>query len=195
MAEKTIKFLYDKKEISITVEATIKREELYGKQTKVVEKDGAPLSKGVLTPSGQLFPASAFGSVRVDSKGELTETPIPKTEDGNQAPMYASSFKETRDLKKITPAEAIDIAVESVIPVKQTELEEGFYGSQYTYRDSTKLQDAVLVVKGKDDKKESYLLVGDKKTTPMLGKLETYNFFEEDEDNAADEEEVDFNMF
>jgi len=194
MAEKIIKFLYDNKEIEVAVEATIKREELYGKQSKVVEKDGTPLEKGILTPTGQLFPASAFGTVRVDEKGALIDSPVPQTEDGKQAPTYISSFKESRPLKKITPGDVVDLSVESVIPVKQQVLDEGYYGTEYTYRDSTKLQDAVLVVKGEGDKKESYLLIGDRKETPMLGKLETYNFFEDDEDEA-EEEEVDFNMF
>lgn len=194
MAEKIIKFLYEHKEIEVGVESTIKREELYGKQSKSIEKDGIPLEKGILTPSGQLFPASAFGTVRVDEDGALTNSPIPQTEDGKQAPIFISSFKEARPLKKIEPAEVVDLSVESVIPINQQDLEEGYYGTEYTYRDSTKLQDAVLVVKGAGDKKESYLMVGDRKETPMLGKLETYNFFE-DEGDEPEEEEVDFNMF
>lgn len=194
MAEKIINFVYEGKEVPVIVEATIKREELYGKQIKVIEKDGIPLKKGILTQSGTLFPATAFGSVKVDSQGSLDQATIPKTQEGKEAPIYTSSFKESRKIVKIEPEKVADIAVTSVLPAQQSILPEGFYEGEYTYRDSTKLQTAVLVVKAN---KETFLLIGDKKETPLLGKLETYDFFDgsDEVDSEEESEEVDFNMF
>lgn len=191
MAEKIINFTYGNKDIAVTIGATIKREELYGKQSRIVEKDNKQLQKAILTPTGVLFPSSVFSSTRVDPNGSIIDAPTPKTLDGKEAAIFISSFKEARPLKKVEPSDIVDIAVEGVIPATQQDLENGFYETQYTYRDSTKLQEAVIIV----NDKESFILVGERKETPLLGKGETYDFFEEENEEESSEDEVDFNMF
>lgn len=192
MKTKPAKFIFNGAEIEIGIGSSIKRDELYGKKIKQIEKDGEILQKGVLTQNGELYPAGAFGTVRVDESGSLTGKTQAIGDDGSQLPVFTSSFKEAREIKPITPADGAELCVESVMPV-ETGLDQGWYETKFTYRDGNKLQDAVLVVKGA----ESFLLTGEKKKTPMLGKGEVYEFFDGDDDLADKEEDenIDFNMF
>lgn len=191
MASKPAKFIFNGEEVTLEIEASIKREELYGKKVKQIEKDSEILQKGVLTQDGHLFPAKVFSTVRVDDEGTITEPTQQVTEDGSQLTVYTSSFKEAREITKCSDKEAAELCVDSVMPVK-TSLDPGTYSTKFTYRDGTNLQDAVLIVKEKD----AFLLTGEKKNTPMLGKGEVYEFFDEgDSELQSEDEEMDFTMF
>jgi len=189
MADKLLPLTFDNSPADVKVGGSIKREDLYGKQTKSVEKSGETLEKVILTPWGETFPQNAFTSQRVDSAGALSSPAKPCTEDGEEIPVHPSSFKETRPLEPATTTDLILLKVASVIPA-QTSLPVGLYKTRYNFRDSADVQTAILNVTPTG----AFLLVGETAQSPLLGKDETYEFFE-DEAPENEENEMGFSMF
>jgi hypothetical protein len=187
----TLPLIFNGKTITATLEAAIKREELYGKARKIVEKDGVELRKGLLTQEGELIPAEELTTIRVDSQGCPFNDPVAQGDDGKEVPLYTSSFKAAREVREIDTGTFPEISVKEVFPLKTSDLPPGVYETEFTYRDSYNLADAVIVIKSKD---EGFLLAGEKKTCEGVGPIVNYNFFEEDDEaeEATDEEALDF---
>lgn len=191
MATKAIPLKFEDKTVEVGIGSAIKREELYGKSKKSIEKDGIVLEKVTLSPEGEIFLPSDFTHLRMDGDGCLVETPIPKTEEGEVLETKTSSYKTERPLKAATPADLAALKIKSVLPA-ESDLPVGFYSTEYTFRDSPTLSAAILNVTPTG----AFLLVGETLETPFQGKTDTYDFFAED-DNAEDEDEegeISFNF-
>ena len=193
MADKIINLQLGETELPVTlVGGMIRREELYGKQTRTVEKDGDVLQTVVLDPEGNVFLPSDIAHLPTDGQGSLTTQAQVQAEDGQRLPPLASSFRETRPLR---PAEIADLAglrVDTVYAVV-CDLPPGLYRTEFAYRDSPVLKTAVLNVTPEG----AFLLAGCLVETPLQAKGDVYSFFDEgdDPDEDGDDEEISFEMF
>lgn len=193
MADKLILLQHGDAEISVTIGATIHRDELYGKQTKTVEKDGEPLQKVILDPEGNVFLPSDVTHLPTDGQGSLAEPALVQSEDGETLDPKPSSFKEKRPLHEAGVGDLAALRVDSIIPV-QCDLPPGLYRTEFTYRDAPVLKTAVLTVTAEG----SFLLVGTPVETPLQGKTDVYSFFDAGDDEPDDDEaedEISFVMF
>lgn len=190
MATKAIPLTFKDKTVEVEIGSTIKREELYGKTRKTIEKDGVVLEKVTLSPEGEIFRPSDFTHLRMDGEGCLVETPVTQTEEGQKLEIQTSSFKTERPLKEASVSDLAALKIESVIPAI-TDLPVGIYATQYTFRDSPTLHSAILNVTPAG----AFLLVGETLETPFQGKADTYDFFGTDEDEEDAEDEISFDMF
>jgi len=193
MHAKSIAFEYSGETINLELGSSIKKEDLYGKKTATVEKDGKVLDKVLVTAEGSVIPTRATAIVKFDDEGSPLDEVQPCLNSNGEPVFYTSSFKESRPLVTAQPREVVEMCTEAVYPVHQSQLEEGFYRTKFTYRDGPKLQDGILIVKNDEP---SYLLVGEIRPTQLIGKTELYAFFDEDDVSSAEsEEDVSFAMF
>ncbi|HEX2093742.1 MAG TPA: hypothetical protein VHG28_15170 [Longimicrobiaceae bacterium] len=191
MANKLILLQIGDSEVPVAVGASIRREELYGRQTRTVEKDGLVLEKVVLDPEGNVFIPADIAHLPTDGQGSLTTPPLVQTEDGEPLPQRLSSFKEKRTLRPAGLADVARLRVDAVFPVA-CDLPPGFYCTEFTYRDAPVLKAAVLNVTSDG----AFLLTGAFIETPLQGQADVYSFFDEDEDpDDEDPEEISFEMF
>lgn len=188
MADKSFQVLVDKKPAEVSIESSIQREELYGKQKVTVEKDG-PLEKVVLAPWGEIFVPEEFKTQRVDTDGTLAEKPIPSDESGTALENYTSSFKLAREIVPADWKEMASFRTKDVMPAK-CGLAPGLYRTKFCYRDSIDLLDAFLISKSDGT---AFLLTGELATVPLRRKEETYDFF--DQEAGEEEDEMSFGMF
>lgn len=194
---KTVLFQYGDDEAAVSLGAAIKRDELYGKQSRSVEKDGEPLEKVILDPEGALFLPSHFCHLQVDADGSVDDDPITETPDGEVLPTRVSSFKEKRDIR---PAQIEDLArlrVTAIMPATCDSLPAGIYSTKFTYRDAPVLKDAILNITSD----AAFLLVGTSIESPFQGTADVYNFFDGDgaddteDDGDTEAEDLSFAMF
>jgi hypothetical protein len=183
MAEKIITLQLGDTELPVTLMGgVIRREQLYGKQTKTVEKDGDVLQAVVLDPEGNVFLPSDIAHLPTDGQGSLTTAAEVQTEDGQRLPPLPSSFKEARPLR-----------VDTIYAVA-CDLPPGLYQTEFAYRDAPVLKAAVLNVTPEG----AFLLAGCLVETPLQAKGDVYSFFDEGddpEDDAGDDDEISFEMF
>lgn len=189
MAEKPITLILGETPEQITLDSSISREDLYGRQKGSVEKDGTTLEKVVVTPWGELFPPKALKSEAIDSEGSIAEKPNQCDENGNILATNITSFKEARPVTAAAWHELAAFKTESVMPAK-TSLPPGLYRTQFCYRDSVTLHDAFLVVR----EDTAFLLTGELRTVPAAGREETYEFFDDgsSDEEIEDEDEIGF---
>lgn len=194
MPDKLILLQLGEAEVPVTLGAAIRREELYGRQARSVEKDGQVLQTVVLDAEGNVFLPSDIAHLQVDGRGSLTAPVLVQTEDGEPLPQKPSSFKEKRALRPGTLADLARLRVDAVFPVR-CDLPPGFYCTEFAYRDAHVLKEAVLNVTSEG----AFLLTGTSVETPMQGRADVYCFFDqEDEDPDQDEgdsDEISFEMF
>jgi hypothetical protein len=192
MADKLILLQLGGSEVPVTIGATIRREELYGRQVRTVELDGLVLQKVVLDPEGNVFAPADIAHLPTDSQGSLTTPPLVQTEDGEPLPQQLSSFKQTRTLRPAGLADLARLRVDAVFPAA-CGLPPGFYCTEFTYRDAPVLKAAVLNVTSGG----AFLLTGVFIDAPLQGKDDVYSFFEGDdpEEDDRDGDEISFEMF
>lgn len=191
MYAKPLSFLFENQEISLELGASIKKEELYGKKSTTVEKDNTALEKILVTPEGEIIEVSHTRSIKVDQSGSLVEEAQSFSNETDQPVTHASSFKEARLMEKGVEQDLVALSTEGVYPVAQNILDAGIYRTKFAYRDGPKLQDAVLLV---NPDSSSFLLVGEAKQPALIGPMETYEFFDA-EDEPASSDEMSFEMF
>jgi hypothetical protein len=192
MYAKPLSLIFENQEVTIEVGSSIKKEDLYGKKSTAIEKDNVVLEKVLVTPQGDIIEASTTRSVKVDQFGSLVEDTLVCSSETNQPVFYHSSFKEARQLEKAEPQDAVTLCTESVYPIAQHSLEEGIYRTKFTYRDGAKLQDAIILVNAQSP---SFMLVGETRQPPLIGSTETYEFFDADDEESANSDELNFEMF
>lgn len=180
-------------EVVVLLAAAVHREELYGKQSRTVEKDGEVLEKVVLDPEGNAFLPADVTYLSTDGQGSLTGRPQVQTEHGEILPDKPSSFKEKRALRVADVADLARLRVDAVFPVR-CDLPPGLYCTEFTYRDAPVLKDAVLNVTPEG----AFLLTGTFVDAEFQGKGDVYRFFDDDEEEIEEEEdegEISFAMF
>ena len=194
MADKVILFQLGDSEVPVTVGATIHRQELYGRQTRTVEKGGEVLHAVVLDPEGNAYFPPDVAHLQTDGQGSLTTAALVQTEDGEPLPPKPSSFKAKRPLQPAALADLARLRVDAVYPVA-CGLPPGLYRTEFTYRDAPVLKSAVLNVTPDG----AFLLTGFYVETPLQGPADVYAFFDEDEDVEPDDDgddgEISFMMF
>ncbi|PLS68693.1 MAG: hypothetical protein CV045_06495 [Cyanobacteria bacterium M5B4] len=168
----------------------INKEALYGKAKTIVEKEGVVLSKGYLTPAGEVIPRSAIDYAKLDPEGTIVTEPVVEIEDV-PATMFPSVFDRENELQPVAMKELIGFNVADVYPIRDVVLDEGLYRTpSFCYRKSYLTKEALLLVKNDS---LSFLLVGERKATPWIGEQVIYNFFDAEEEPDT-EDELDFAM-
>ncbi|MGQ0799463.1 MAG: hypothetical protein ACT4NL_05030 [Pseudomarimonas sp.] len=188
---KPLNFTLAENALSFELGSKVDKRALYGYASRIAEKDGKALERGLLLADGALLPRNALASPRVDPEGSPVE-PIEVLIDGQPATPLRSSFDETLPL---TPASLLDFArfsVRDVYPLTFAEgssLASGVYRTEFAYRAGPQRNEAMLMVKADG----AFLLVGVQKQSTQLGLAATYEFFDADE-NVEDSDELDFSM-
>lgn len=191
MKTKAISFRLGDQEISAQLQSQVKRSDLYGRTAKVVtDKDGKSLSTGVLTQEGRLLEKTQFAGLSVDETGSFNGS-AQYVCDGEKVEAKPASFKEARELEKVSLDALNEFAVEAVYPIEsETDLAAGLYATTFNYTQSVEPKDCLILV---EEENQSYLLTGRRLEFSNVGKAVIYNLFDEGEE-AEEEEDADFDF-
>lgn len=188
---KEITFSLNGQRLAAELESQVSKRDLYGYSKKSVEKEGHRLARGYLSPEGQLLRQRELSSVRLDPEGTPVEEPTVLIS-GNPAEYQPSAFDRENPLDPVPLTDLIGFNVSNVYPlILQDQIPSGLYATSFAYRKSYLLKDAYLLVK---EEKEAYLLVGVAKKTTFVGLNVTYDFFDAEDMEEGDEDELDFAM-
>lgn len=196
MDGKAMLLRYGGTDVAVIVGTTIRRDALYGRQSRSAEKNGRPLVKVVVDPEGNIFDKSAISPLQTDSQGSLPSPALIQGEDGSILEPQPSSFKVARELREAGLTELADLRVESVMPVECT-LPIGVFQTEFTYRDAPVVKTAFLNVTPAG----AFLLVGTRVETPLQGPTDLCTVFDpdddgdEDGDGDGDDDDIPFAMF
>lgn len=175
--------------LSLQLGDKITKDLLYGEVRPRVEKDGQVLERGWLLPDGTLLRRSQLTSATVDPEGTPVEAPQSLI-DGNPAELIASSFEKEAELKPVPLTRLIEFTTTDTYALESSGLAPGLYETTFNYRKGYHARDALVLVKGQ----ESWLLVGQFKRLPFVGKTLAYSFFDAAEDEADEADPLDFSM-
>lgn len=190
MAAKTLKLTVAGEEIAASLESKIGKDDLYGRVEHVVEKDGARLERGWLLPDGVIFRKSQVAMTAVDPEGSPAESPEIYCA-GQKMELRPSSFDGSEALEPAPIETMARFATADVYPIEAPGLAPGLYRGTFNYRKSARPRDALVLVR----EDGAFLLAGQLKACPMLGRTVAYEFFDAAE--AAAEESgdpLDFSM-
>jgi hypothetical protein len=195
---KAMTFSLNGQRLTAVLEPQVSKRDLYGYSKKIIEKEGHRLVRGYLSPEGQLIRHREIASVRLDPEGTPIEEPTVLIA-GNPALYQPSAFERDNLLEPVPLTCLIGFNVSTVYPLvlEDPPIPPGLYATAFAYRKSYILKDAYLLVKDElvKDEKEAYLLVGVAKKTTFVGLTVTYDFFDAEEIDEGDEDELDFAMF
>src|SRR5260370_39957897 len=90
---KLIKFKLGEKVIEAKLQSKVDKKSLYGYARRSIEKDGRPLSRGVLCPDGTVLMRDELASNYVDPEGSPVDEVITEL-DGKPEPIQPSSFDQ-----------------------------------------------------------------------------------------------------
>ena len=190
MSTKTLKLHVAGTEIPAALESKLGKDDLYGRVEHVVEQDGKRLERGWLLPDGSTFRKSQVATTSVDPEGSPAESPEIQCA-GQKVELRPSSFDGTESLEPVTLETVARFVTTDVYPIEAAGLAPGVYRGNFNYRKSARPRDALLLVR----EDGAFLLVGQLKTCPMLGRTVAYQFF--DAASGATEEAgdpLDFSM-
>lgn len=190
MASKTLNLKIAGKEISASLESKIAKDDLYGRVEHLVEHDGKRLERGWLLPDGTTFRKSQVAMTSVDPEGSPAETPEIFCA-GQKLELRPSSFDGAESLEPVPLETVARFVTTDVYPVEAAGLAPGVYRGTFNYRKSARPRDALILVR--DD--GAFLLVGQLKACPLVGRTVAYQFFDATA-GAADEADdpLDFSM-
>jgi len=187
---KSIILTLGKKNFCVELGRKVTKDDLYGKVKRVVEKDGLPLDRGLLSPNGSIIQRKALSSVRLDSQG----TPIETEEvlhDGKLVEPLPSSFDESAPLEELPIKALAGFCVTDVYPIV-CEMPKGLYSTWFAYRKGPDRKEALVLVR----EDGAFLMAGYRKNSPLVGLGVIYDFFdaESTDDDTEDEDDLDFAM-
>ena len=190
MAAKSLKLSVGGKEIAATLESKIGKDDLYGRVDHFVEQGGQRLERGWLLPDGSTFRKSQIAMTSVDAEGSPAETPEIHCA-GQKMELRPSSFDGSESLEAVPLETLARFLTTDVYPIEAGGLAPGLYRGTFNYRKSARPRDAVLLVR----EDGAFLLVGQLKSCPMVGRTVAYQFFDA-AGSAADEaaDPLDFSM-
>ena len=190
MAAKSLKLAVAGKEIAASLDSKISKDDLYGRVVRVVEQGGQRLERGWLLPDGTTFRKSQVAVTSVDPEGSPAETPQIQCA-GQKMELRPSSFDGAETLEPVPPEILARFVATDVYPIEPTGLAAGVYRGTFNYRKSARPRDALVLVR--DD--GAFLLVGQLKACPMVGRTVAYQFFDATT-NMAEEatDPLDFSM-
>lgn len=164
------------------------KDDLYGRVTRIVEADGVELERGFLLPDGRLIRKNQLSFAAIDTEGSTVEEPTAYIGD---VPVTAtpSSFDTGTTLTAAPIQRLADFAVGDVYII-EVDLPEGLYETVFNYRASFQPRDAMVLVR----EDASFLLVGERKAAPFVGRSVSYEFFDAEASADADTDPLDFSM-
>jgi hypothetical protein len=185
---KALKFKFGDQTIEAKLHSKVDKKSLYGYARKSVEKDGRPLSRGILCPDGVVLTRDEIASAYVDPEGSAVEEIVVEL-DGRPVPLQPSSFDQETPLQEIPLRTLVGFEVTDVYPL-DVPLKQGLYRTTFSYRKTCFYKEAFILVRESD----AFLLVGRMKNTTFVGLNVAYDFFDAETDGADDSEELDFSM-
>jgi len=190
MATKTLKFKVASAEINATLESKIGKDDLYGRVDQIVELDGRRLERGWLLPDGAIYRRSQVSATSVDPDGSPAEPPEIQSA-GQKMELRPSSFDGEEKLESVPLETVARFVTTDVYPIEVTGLAPGLYRGSFNYRKTARPRDALILVR--DD--GAFMLVGQLKRCPMVGRTVAYEFFDAAA-GAAEEagDPLDFSM-
>lgn len=190
MAAKTLKLNVGGKEIAATLESKISKDDLYGRVEHIVEQSGQRLERGWLLPDGSTFRKSQVAMTSVDPEGSPAD-PLETQCAGQKLELRPSSF-DGAEVLELVPLETVARFVTTdVYPVEAGGLSPGVYRGSFNYRKSARPRDALVLVR----EDGAFLLVGQLKACPMVGRTVAYQFFDAAAGGAEESgDPLDFSM-
>jgi hypothetical protein len=190
MAAKSLKLSIAGKEVAAELNSKISKDDLYGRVVTVVEQGGNHLERGWLLPDGTTLRKSQVSSASVDPEGSPAE-PTEIHSAGQTVELRPSSFDGVESLEPVPLEMLARFVTIDVYPIDASGLAGGLYRGTFNYRKSARPRDALLLVR--DD--GAFLLVGQLKACPMVGRTVAFDFFDAAA-GAADEaaDPLDFSM-
>lgn len=190
MAAKSLKLSVSGKEIAATLESKIGKDDLYGRVDHLVEQNGQRLERGWLLPDGATFRKSQIAMTSVDDEGSPAETPEIHCA-GQKMELRPSSFDGAEALEPVPLETLARFMTTDVYPIEPAGLAPGLYRGSFNYRKSARPRDALVLVR----EDGTFLLVGQLKGCPMVGRTVAYQFFDAAADTAAEAADpLDFSM-
>jgi hypothetical protein len=186
---KEIKFKLGDQTVTGQLGSRIEKKALYGYSRRVAEKDGKILSRGALSADGRLLRRDEIAAIKVDPEGTPVEDIMTEL-DGALADLRPSAFEQDNPLEEVPIIRLATFSVTDVYPVDDLGLKPGLYGTQFSYRKSIQPKEALLLVKDG----QGYILVGEAKQTTFVGLSVAYSFFDAEEEESEEGEELDFAM-
>lgn len=173
MAAKSLKLFVGGKEIAAILDSKISKDDLYGRVDHLVQQDGQRLERGWLLPDGSTFRKGQVMMTSVDAEGSPAETPEVHCA-GQKLELRPSSFEGAEALEPV-PLETLGrFLTTDVYPIEAGGLAPGLYRGSFNYRKSARPRDAVVLVRADG----AFLLVGQLKACPMVGRTVAYQFFD-----------------
>lgn len=190
MASKILKLSVAGKEIAAGLESKINKDDLYGRIEHLVEQAGKRLERGWLLPDGATFRKSQVAMTSVDPEGSPAESPEIHCA-GQKMELRPSSFDGAEDLEAAPLETVARFVTTDVYPIEAAGLAPGVYQGNFNYRKSARPRDAMVLVR----EDGAFLLVGQLKACPMVGRTVAYEFFDA-ASGAAEEagDPLDFSM-
>ena len=190
MASKIIKLSVAGAEIGASLESKVGKDDLYGRVEHVVEQSGQRMERGWLLPDGATFRKSQVAMTSVDPEGSPAEPPEIQSA-GQKVEVRPSSFENTESLEPVPLETVARFVTTDVYPIAAPGLAPGVYRGSFNYRKSARPRDALILVR--DD--GAFLLVGQLKACPLVGRTLAYQFFDA-ASGAAEEagDPLDFTM-
>ena len=190
MAAKSLKLNVAGQEVAAQLESKIGKDDLYGRVEHVVEQGSQRLERGWLLPDGLTFRKSQVAMTGVDPEGSPAEAPEIQCA-GQKLELRPSSFEGAEQLEPVPLETVARFVTTDVYPIEAGGLSPGVYRGTFNYRKSARPRDALVLVR--DD--GAFLLVGQLKACPMVGRTVAYQFFDAAA-SAAEEaaDPLDFSM-
>ena len=173
MAAKSLKLTVAGKEIPANLESKIGKDDLYGRVVHIVEQAGQRLERGWLLPDGTTFRKSQVAVTSVDPEGSPAETPDIQCA-GQKMELRPSSFDGVETLDPVPLETLARFVTVDVYPIEAPGLIPGVYRGTFNYRKSARPRDALVLVR----EDGTFLLVGQLKACPLVGRTVAYQFFD-----------------
>ncbi len=190
MASKTLKLNVAGREIAASLESKVGKDDLYGRVEHIVEQGGQRLERGWLLPDGSTFRKSQVAMTSVDPEGSPAESPEVQCA-GQKLELRPSSFDGAESLESVPLETLARFVTTDVYPLAAAGLAPGLYRGSFKYRKSARPRDALVMVR----EDGAFLLVGQLKACPMVGRTVAYQFFDAAAGVAEDAgDPLDFSM-
>jgi hypothetical protein len=190
MPAKTLKLKIAGADVSANLDSKIGKDDLYGRVDQVVELNGRRLERGWLLPDGAIYRRSQVSATSVDPEGSPAEPPEIQCA-GQKMELRPSSFDGEEILEAVPLGVIARFVTTDVYPVEVTGLAPGIYRGSFNYRKSARPRDALILVR--DD--GAFMLVGQLKSCPMVGRTVAYEFFDAAAGGAEEvADPLDFSM-
>ncbi len=185
---KPLQFRLGDTAICFEIGAKVDKKALYGYAKRIAEKDGKPLSRGILLADGRLLPTNAVSTLKADPDGSPVEE-VRTLIDDQPAELKPSSFDVESPLEAVSMSELATFQVTDVYPLTGSGLGPGLYRTTFNYRKSHSPKDALLLVRSD----QAFLLTGIGKRSTFLSLSVAYDFFDA-EGESDDADDLDFSM-